>query len=353
MPAPVHLHRTGVWYSVATAALSADATLEATLHRDFDTIRLLTISAVYVEHIEPAQWPAVLNAAASRRLSIIAADERALHYVRTGAEPERPFSPTVPDHPLVVERYIGHVVDAVTLQRARRVAQLAKERAPPLAVCVTVEEGAPLTAADMLMFDQIIVAHGQDVRGSAESMPAGGVATVECAQHRRDELATVRRWLAGFHAALLHGCTGGVVFDRYRAIPGNWRGIAYGGEPLSAERKAMIKRICLRAQEWSPLLAGLRAAPIEIGAGKAERVVAAAFSASAPRYLMIANLSPDVFARTTMAIPSVLDGVELRRAVAVTPPERAEVGQVYSARRGEISIRVDLAPGDAMLVELF
>lgn len=340
----------GVWYSVATASSVATAGLGRQLERDFASIKQMKMNAVFVRHYFPADLAAVLEAANKHELKVIVSDPAAIRYLRAGAGGSPQFSTAAvfSEDPSITARYIGHVVDTDTHRRARRLAGVAREVLPPIAVCVSADpEGQ--TGRDMSDFDHVIWNAPGPV---TDERPWGGIQTVDCRRHRRDEEATVRQWLASYHRGLLHGQGGGIVFNAYRALPGNWTGIVEDDRPPAPERIAMLRRIIRRSDRWRDRLAGLQVKPVK-GDHDAPDLETGLFSNDRLSYLMLVNTSATRFFRQSVTFPAGFDDLDVERAVAVTRAEDATVGKVFRTRRGELVIPLDLAPGEAELFELF
>lgn len=350
-PAAARFEPLGVWYSVETAA-AATAPLARTLNRDFGNIRKMDLNAVFVRHCDPDDWPIVAEAGAEHGLALIAPDPAAIRYVRSGSSRGDWFADMkTSGSSSVAACYLGEVVDAETYARARRLADAARRATPPIMTCVSFGADANYDGA---VFDYVVRAEptDADVRTAAPAL-----ATVVCREHRRDEEATVRGWLASFHLGLLRGDCGGVVFDAYRALPGNWHGIVRQNSPPSPERTAMLRRIIARAKRWPGLLAGLEPQPIEVRGALPTEVRTALLtdgkSVAGRQYLMVVNTSPTRFVRTTATFSPTTGSAAVTRAVTVTTAEDTMIGQVYPARHGELKIPLQLPPGEAKLFELF
>ena len=143
------------------------------------------------------------------------------------------------------------------------------------------------------------------------------------------------------------------MFDEYRMLPGNWRGMVNGREPLSPQRSAMVKRIAQRAVRWGPLLRGLEASSIALEGLPGRPLRAGLFADGRRRCLLVVNPSVTEFVRGRVTLPNEVAGRPVVRAVGVAVEDDRPVGDVFESRHGGTGIEVDLAPGDAQLYELF
>jgi hypothetical protein len=168
---------------------------------------------------------------------------------------------------------------------------------------------------------------------------------------REDEAG--QRWLGQYHAGLAAGLTGGIVADGFRMVPGRWRGLVEGTDPLSVRESTAIRRITARAANWGPKLRRLVPRPIDPLGHSSERLRAVLFSGTKRRFVLLVNASSDQFLRRTVELPATLATKPVKRAVLVPPEEHIIAGEVVQARGGRLALPVDLAPGDACLWELF
>ncbi len=340
------------WYSVATTT-TAGSSLARTLEHDFARMADLNINTVIVRHAYAHDLPSVYAAAERHGLHLIVSDPVARRYVRGTAKLAFSSSTLLPPSPLIHARFVGHVVDAFTWARVRRLAELGRRGRPTIttAAVVVADLSGTITPSNRticIWADEAPTASPRAIPSSA----TGGIHTIVCRQHRKDELTAVRQWLAQFHNGLLRGRTGGVVFDSFRALPGNWSGIVRSDEAPSPERQAMIRRIAARVERWSGLLAGLNVdAVAPLRAQNALRI--ARFHDPKRAYLLIANPSPTAFVREVVVVPSYLGGKAIERAVHVPSAEDTLIGPVHRAQGGEMAIPVQLSPGEAALFELF
>jgi len=351
-PAPVHFNPIGVWYAVECAANPSND-LPPMLDRDFESIARAGLNAVFVKHCAPDDWNDVMEAAARQGLRVVVTDPVSVRFLRSGTKRGSLFSAdSAMKRAVVAGRYVGFVVDEVTHRRARRLATQARAMSPPIPTCVQVTKVATF---DLSAFDYVIRANPTIASGSPAvgAAPARWVNTVVCRRHRRDEEATVRSWLGAFHMGLARGFVGGVVFDTYRSLPGNWDGIVRGSEPPSPERTAMLRRIVSRAKRWCPLLRGLSARRLPDLRTSASDLHATCFRGDKRRFLLIVNASPTRFTRTTVELPSLIERSPVARAVTVSTDEDTTVGAVFRVQRGKLRIPIDLPPGEAELFELF
>lgn len=342
----------GASYAVACETDLSDV-LASSIDTDFENMARAGMNTVFVKHSRPDQWFDVMDSAARHNLNVIITDPEAVRFVRSGTGGDAPFSEDAAlKRSVVAGRTIGTIVDDVTLRRARKLTARAHAASPPMATCVHI---ASDEAFDLSPFDYAVF---PDASGAGESArvsksPACSVCTVTCRKHRRDEETTVRSWLAAFHMNLARGCAGGVLFDTYRSLPGQWDGIVFGVEPPTPERITMLRRIADRANRWCPLLAGLSASEWPDARTVSSELYAARLSGGKRRYLLLVNTSPTHFIRKAIEVPAALGGSAVERAVTVATDEDTTVGDVFHNRQGVLRITIELPPGEARLYELF
>jgi hypothetical protein len=341
---------------VETAALLSEGPLATVVAHDFASIKGVGFDTVLLRHLDAAELPTLLAAAEGASLNLIVPDQGAIDYVRGGIGAPPWFDIAgVPDHARIAGRFVGHVVDEITLKRAVQLAEAGHAMRPRIAVCAVVR-GRELSDTKGIgnAFDYLFV-HDDRV-GAGESLEAGesvGVAVVQCRYSPDERGSAVRAWLRNYHAALLAGRFGGVMFDAYQVLPGRWEAISTGGQRLSPERVTMLKRIVSRAERWRPMLAGLRRQLVSSAFGDHADLSTAVFGDDKRRCLLLVNTSADRFVRTDVSVPADIGSRPIQRAVRVADADAAPAGEVIEARRSMLQFHVDLAPGDAALYELF
>lgn len=347
----------GMWYSVEQAA-AAPIGLKATIDRDFANLANMGVDLVLAEHFDPRDVELLLAAATAHQLHLVFADPVAVRYVRTGWRQAGWFAlpSLIPAHPAVTARYIGCIVDSVTLKRALSVADAARDRADKLALAVEAE-AAMIAQIPPGKFEVLIQRRQSDEPavggGSVEPGVDRRLATVACVRGRRDNQADLRTWLAEYHEALAEGITDGVVFDRYRSVPGSVRGVVLSSEALAPERIAILRRIADRVHRWGDTLAGLRFHARTTLALRDVELDVVVLAGARRQCLLIINPSTKLFARGELTLDASLARGPFDRAVQVAKAEDITLGNVYPVREGQAVIPIVLAPGEAELFELF
>jgi hypothetical protein len=163
----------------------------------------------------------------------------------------------------------------------------------------------------------------------------------------------VTLWLGLYHAAVSGGSTRGVVVDAYAELPGRTRGLVDHNNRLSLVRSAAVKRIVSRARQWGPMLRQAEANTLPGVQSYDDDVVVTLLTRGRRRLVLVWNTSTTRFLRTSVFLPEQVDGRPAERAVEVAGEPGMLGGAVYTKRRGKIDIKVDLAPGNAGLFELF
>ena len=165
--------------------------------------------------------------------------------------------------------------------------------------------------------------------------------------------AAIERLLTQYHEALCAGQTGGVIVDRFMRVPGDPPGLTSPDDPLLPAHTAAIAELVQRARCWGPRLRGLSAAPLDAVATGSSRLTSTAFGHGARRHVLVFNRSADRFAREEVRLPASVLGASVQRAVEVPPSSARGAGRVVQAQRGQLTLPVELRPGDATLFEVF
>ena len=110
----------GVRYSIETAISFSEADLKSVIERDFATIKKMGLDTVCLRHCPTGQTKSVMDSITACGLNAIVDDPIAIRYVRSGSRSRSLFSSNGDFWiaPVVTARYIGLVVDDVTLKRA-------------------------------------------------------------------------------------------------------------------------------------------------------------------------------------------------------------------------------------------
>ncbi len=160
-------------------------------------------------------------------------------------------------------------------------------------------------------------------------------------------------WLRQYHQGLIDGRLAGLVFDRYRRIPGDGPGIITQGGPPDPARLAAVKELAARARLWGPRLTGATPGPLRLGASADADLSVTAFDHGRRLYVLVFNRSADRYTRSEVVLPELINGASPSRAVEVPASMSNPVGRVVNPHRGRIGLPVDLRPGDAVLFEIF
>jgi hypothetical protein len=162
----------------------------------------------------------------------------------------------------------------------------------------------------------------------------------------------LERLLANYHAALCAGQTGGVIVDRFIRLPGDPPGLTSPDEPLLPAHSSAIAALIQRARCWGPRLSALPTSSL-ISATDSSWLTVTLFGQAARRYVLIFNTSEERFAREEVRLPASILNRSALRAVEVPPSTERGAGRVFHAQRGQLSLPVELRPGDAVLFEVF
>ncbi len=355
----------GVRYSVQTAISCSETGMKSVIERDFAAIKKMGMDTICLRHCHPQETNSVLESIAACGLKAIVDDPAAIRYVKSGSSSGSLLSSNEEywTSPVITFRYIGHIVDEITLKRAATCAKAARNK--NLKTCVSIDlsfwKTGDLQRQSIDVFDSVVwenlAEEGSHSFDSAVISPGSpsrlNVQAVRCRQYRKSELETVRQWLGEYHLGLTRGCCDGVVFDTYRTLPGDWSGIVIGNSQPSPERGTMIRKISDRCRNWNEYLAGLKVQPVETIENKPEEIKTALFSKGSRKYLLIVNRSYSRFFRSRLSFPTVLGDAHIDRAVTVSTAEDSMIGSVYRVHNQQLRIDLDLSPGEARLFELF
>lgn len=306
--------------------------------RDFTRLRELGFTAVDIERVAKDDRTVVLDSARQEGLAVALALPELDRYVVTGRLGH--------DHKDLSELVQHEVpgaggssdVKAITVRAGRTKA--ARTRAE--AVCRAVDARG---CRSMLVGDR---ADSPGARG------VGGPAIIDvCVDDRASAGKTLEAWLRAYHGELLAGRTTGVIFDRYRRLPGDPAGIDAGTADRSPAYLAALKALLDRARVWGEPLMGATPAAERGLASAFEDVAVSALVREKRRFILIANRSADRHVRETIRLPEVLIGADVARAVEIPASSTKPAGRVIQAERGQVALTVALRPGDAALFEIF
>ncbi|UCE60562.1 MAG: hypothetical protein JSU63_02190 [Phycisphaerales bacterium] len=311
-----------------------EASFDAIRH-DFQTIAELGFPTIMMRYVDRRDRRTILDIARDSGLSIGLCDLDVRHYVRTAAQSpgrdgEARAVPAIPSdvisHPAFTVLVVESGPSSRSAARCESVCSEAGKRGVP---CVLVGDAVPDSGAAGL------------ARIDTRATSAGSQASM------------MEAWLRQYHHALIAGRTTGLVFDRYRRMPGDGPGIAGPGGPPDHARLAAVKELAARARLWGPRLTGATPEPLRLGASSDVELSVTTFSYARRRYVLVFNRSPDRYARSEVMLPELTRGTPVIRAVEVPASASNPVGRVINPRRGRVGLPVDLRPGDAVLFELF
>lgn len=347
-------------YSVESLATNPDHDIEAVVDQDFAYLRRLGFTSVFLRHVRDEHSAILLQAAADHGLAPAVAPRDLVYYVRTGQLPEGCDTltalvraaarnrPAGGDPPVIW--MLGEAVDDRTAGRIARLGRAVRAAAPSVATAATLADPA-VTAAELRRWVTLVARPD-----TAASPPPGGgdMLLLECVE-REDETSgrPGTRWLASYHTALAQGLTGGLLVDRFRVVPGRWKGLVEGRDAASVARAAAIRRITARAARWGPRLRRLEASPLELLDSADSELRAVLFADARRRFVMLVNPSSTAFVHDRAALPADLAGRPSARAVLVPQDTHVLGAELVPARGGRLLIPLDLAPGDAVLWEIF
>jgi hypothetical protein len=353
-----------VRYAVEPVRVTHGDTLPDAIERDFSRIRALGLNTVWVTHVANDDRGVVLAAAQKDDLALLLPDRAILYYVRTGRLSRgvtgvkrlvrSRLSPSVFRSP-VAGVIVGTVTDVAMYRRAADVARAVADVAPGLTVAVFVRPGyvLPPEPPDNLVAIVTADPKGGLTRSGHHTLHARAMVRVPVSPSAPNPAPMLHRWLNAYHAGLAAGATGGVVFDAYAETPGRRPGLARGDDSEPAERSAAAKQVIDRARRWGPLLRDTSPQPIVQPRVFDDSLRLVLFAKARRRFLMVWNTSAQRFVRGQVSLPETVSKTRVLRAVEVPADPGTIGGRVLEPHRGVIDVAVDLAPGDAMLYELF
>ncbi|MBI3833293.1 MAG: hypothetical protein HY287_03070 [Planctomycetes bacterium] len=155
--------------------------------------------------------------------------------------------------------------------------------------------------------------------------------------------------LSQYHSELVRGRTGGMVIERFRSLPNDGPDVA-GADPKTA---AEFARLVERFHRWDPILCDAAIAGVESASGQSDAKIAS-MKREGRCFALIVNQSTERSVHGEISVGSQQAAVgDVESAVEVPTSSEASVGRVFRGHGGIVAVRVDLPPGDAMLVELF
>jgi len=302
---------------------------EDVIRHDLKAIADLGLGGVVLCHVEDGNRGRLLELADEVRLRAAIPDRRFDRFVVTGGLPAqcrdanelvRDVSDETVRHPA----FHGYVVEggrgSAARERSRMLrAKLDRQGVP--SVSLGDRDDAPLAVIDA---------------GVVREGPPG---------------MAIERLLAKYHAALCAGQTGGVIVDRFMRLPGDPPGLASADEPLLPAHSSAIRALTQRARNWGPRLSGLPASSLTPTTDSSWLSVTA-LGRGTRRYVLVFNTSTDQFAREEILLPALILDQAVLRVVEVPPSMDRGAGRVIHSRSGELTLPIELRPGDAALYEI-
>lgn len=341
----------GVHYSARAAQLCSPQRNLDLVKRDFANIQKMKLDVVLIDDFQPDDIGAIVALAAEHDLKLVPADMAAVRRVR-GLTGDNDGATELPRSPVIVGVYVGHVVDAVTLERAKKEAVRIRSSRRDAKTFVHMD-ASMITEAHAKAFDHVITYMPHGASSSKRSSSVGGFQSLRFKSGSGGNDATIRSWLLSFHRGLAKGQTAGLLIEGFRTLPGEEAGLVHQEAPLSPERITMVQRIATRAKRWQKVLTGLSPTSVVPLEDSMAGVEVTLLARGVRRCILVINPSTTDFARGEVSLPVELNGSPVVRAVVVPPESAAGLGDVIRARQERLVIPVKLAPGDAALYELF
>jgi len=305
------------------------------IRRDFHKAAELGFNGVLLRHVFEDDCTALLDVAGEAGLHAAITSQSLQHFIGTGILPNG-------------RRTEGDLVRAAGMPIASR-------RDPPsiaLECGIGRRESERCDGLRGIIVDvgwQTVVAARGDAQSGVDSL---AVIDVGVGGSDRQE-SPLEPWLAQYHLGLSGGRTSGIVFYRYRRIPGDPPGLQPAREPPAPARTSAVKELITRAQLWGPRLIGADTVPITGSTVDDRDLSLTGFIRGGRRYLMVFNRSEEHYTRGQVVLPDAIGGVAVTRAVEVPASKLEPAGRVHHPGRGRIELSVALRPGDAALFELF
>ncbi len=354
-----------VRYPVEPLCLGEGGDLDYRLSIDFQRIRELGFNAVLAAHVADDRREAVVRAARTHTLRPILTDPVLHRFCRAG--PVRGATVDIEERlraaflldaagsPCVL--HVGEMVDEEGADRAAQIAARAQRLFPSMPLVATVQTDLPLPPDALGHITPLVrVREPLDLAGTFPTpplLPKPGMMMIPVSGKSEDLVQTVRTWLGMYHAGLSAGGTEGVILDAWAEVRGRREGLVDATEAVAVTRAAAVKRIIYRACAWMTCLGGSTITRLDGWQCRDESLRVTHFVRQHRRWVLLWNASVYRYVRSEMSVPVDIGGVTADRAVEVPGDPGVVGGRVFDARRGRITIPVELAPGDAMLVELF
>ncbi|MBN1514710.1 MAG: hypothetical protein JXB13_22040 [Phycisphaerae bacterium] len=335
------------------------------LSTDFQRIRELGFNSVLAAHLADDRREAVMQAARTHGLTTILTDPVLHRYCLAAPVDDRAVN--IEERlrnvsafgadilPLVL--HIGEIADDDGLRRAAHIAEEAAQCVPSLPLAATVRTDPPLSGDRLRHITPIVrVCEPADPSGPfnpPSPLPQPGMMMIPVSGRSEDLAESVRTWLGMYHAGLSAGATEGVILDAWAEVRGRQEGLVDAADSVAVARAAAVKRILHRACAWAPHLRGSAVVPLDGWQCYDRNLRVTLFTRQHRRWVLLWNVSASGYSRSEVFLPAEAGGAAADRAVEVPGDPGVVGGRVFDARRGRILVPVELAPGDAMLVELF
>jgi hypothetical protein len=354
-----------VRYPVEPLSMAETGDPEHRLSTDFQRIRELGFNGVLAAHVADDRREAVVQAARTQALMLILTDPVLHRFCRAGPASGRAVDiddrlrtvlpPDADGLPRML--HVGEIGDDAGAGRAAQIAARVERRLPSLPVAATVRADLPLPGARLRHITPMVrVCEPADLTGTFSSplpLPRPGMMIIPVSGQTEDLVQSVRTWLGMYHAGLSAGATEGLILDAWAEVRGRREGLVDAADSVVVARAAAVKRIIHRAGAWSPRLRGSVVVPLDGWQCHDGNLRVTLFTRQHRRWVLLWNASASRFMRSELSLPAEAGGATATRAVEVPGDPGVVGGRVFDARRGRIAIPVELAPGDAILFELF
>ncbi len=342
----------GIWYEPPRDG--GGAIVEARAADDILVIEKLGFNAMLVESPRPGDIRSLSNLAEETDVDIVAPDEGAAAFVKTGLMPPAYWAPLgLANHTQRARSrlvWLGNARDAETTRRIGEVAywhHQAKRAPRSFAGWENHDTVVPSSLAATYVAPPASV-----YQANASAKESANVAWLDLTTAPADEADVGTRWLVAYHRELATGRAGGLLANRYQHNHGGTANFVGESGKISPKHAAAVKRITQRARRWAPRLLGSKTQPIATEAEDTPlRVVM--FDGVRRKYVFLWNDSTDAFLRTTTTIRLPDAGRRASRLVAVPADDRTFVGEVEPVRQGRVRLTIDLPPGEGRLYEVF
>ncbi|MCP4590521.1 MAG: hypothetical protein GY842_07245 [bacterium] len=347
----------GIWYGVESIPAPQHQRIAARMDEDLSAIRRMGLNVVFLRHVAPEHIHLLTSTAQRHQLKIVLPDRQARFAGMTGlgsdpiAVPDWLASPEAGMTETLLAADVGWVRPGRSAERAERLAHAYRAARCPTPLFAQTTGPAPPSLTFLASATDPDSPQSPLPRDRSPGRP---MMTLNCHhQSGEPDADAIRRWVRGFHTGLAAGLTGGLVIDQFRAVPGGEPALADADGTVDLERINAVRRLTERMRRWGPILDRLNMRSLAAPPGSSDVLCLTLFERDQRRLLLVSNRSPSDYLRTTLALDRRLGGAAANRLVEVPPEERQSVGRITEARRDRIALRLDLAPGDAQLYEVF